>query len=160
MHELCGEPVEQGGVPRRPRFRYRARLGWSDGIWNVTGFMNYEQHYFHTFSAPPNVNFACVEPGGTVGGLPTYANPCLISDYTNLIPSYYTFDLSLGYNTGDRPTNDYLRNITVQVVVQNITDRSSPYQYKVTAQGGFQCACDLTKSLYGRLISVRLQKQF
>jgi hypothetical protein len=32
--------------------------------------------------------------------------------------------------------------------------------YKINAQGGFQCACDVFKSLYGRLISVRLQKNF
>jgi outer membrane receptor protein involved in Fe transport len=84
----------------------------------------------------------------------------LISDYNNLIPSYYTFDLSLGYSTGDRPANEYLRNVSVQLVVQNITDKSSPYAYKITAQGGFQCACDIFKSLYGRLISVRVQKTF
>ena len=46
--------------------------------------------------------------------------PCAIQDYTNIIPSYYTFDLSLGYNTMDAPANEYLRNIGVQLVVQNI----------------------------------------
>jgi hypothetical protein len=152
--------VEQLGVESRPRFKYRARLGWSDGTWNLTGFMNYESHFFHTQSAPPNVNFACIESGGTVGGLPAYANPCAISGYMNLQPSYYTFDLSLGYSTGDRPANEYLRNVSVQLVVQNITDRDSPYMYKINAQGGFQCACDVFKSLYGRLISVRVQKTF
>ena len=152
--------VEQIGVESRPRFKYRTRLGWSDGSWSLTGFMNYESHFFHSQSAPPNVNFGCIEPGGTVGGLPAYANPCLISDYTNLVPSYYTFDLSLGYSTGDRPANEYLRNVSVQLVVQNITDKTAPYAYKVTAQGGFQCACDVTKSLYGRMISLRLQKTF
>jgi outer membrane receptor protein involved in Fe transport len=122
--------------------------------------MNYESHFFHTQSAPPNVNFACIEPGGTVGGLPAYSNPCLISNYRNLEPSFYTFDLSLGYNTGDRPVNEYLRNVSVQLVVQNLTDKDAPYAYKVTAQGGFQCACDILKSLFGRVISVRLQKTF
>jgi iron complex outermembrane receptor protein len=152
--------VEQLGVESRPRFKYRARVGWSNDTWNFTGFMNYESHFFHTQSAPPNVNFACIQPGGTVGGLPAYANPCLISDYTNLMPSYYTFDLSLGYSTGDRPANEYLRNISVQLVVQNITDKDAPYMYKINAQGGFQCACDVFKSLYGRIISLRVQKNF
>jgi outer membrane receptor protein involved in Fe transport len=77
-----------------------------------------------------------------------------------MLPSHYTFDLSLGYSTGDRPANEYLRNVSVQLVVQNIADKVAPYQYKVTQGGGFQCACDVTKSLYGRLISVRLQKTF
>ncbi len=152
--------VEQIGVESRPRFKYRTRLGWSDGSWSLTGFMNYESHFFHSQSAPPNVNFGCIEPGGTVGGTPDYTNPCLISDYNNLIPSYYTFDLSLGYNTADRPANEYLRNVSIQLVVQNITDKTAPYAYKVTAQGGFQCACDVTKGLFGRIISVRLQKTF
>jgi hypothetical protein len=152
--------VEQLGVESRPRFKYRTRVGWSDGTWSLTGFMNYESHFFHSQSAPPNVNFGCIESGGTVGGTPAYTNPCLISGYNNLVPSYYTFDLSLGYDTGDRPTNEYLRNVNIQLVMQNITDKSSPYAYKVTSQGGFQCACDVTKGLFGRIISVRLQKQF
>ena len=40
--------IEQLGVESRPRFKYRTRLGWSDGTWSVTGFMNYESHFFHT----------------------------------------------------------------------------------------------------------------
>ena len=59
------------------------------------------------------------------------------------MPSYYTFDLSLGYSTGDRPANEYLRNVSIQLVVQNITDKTAPYAYKITTQGGFQCACDV-----------------
>ena len=76
--------VEQIGVESRPRLKYRARLGWSDGTWSVTGFMDYESHFFHTQSAPPNVNAACITPGGTVGGLPNYSNPCWVTDYTNI----------------------------------------------------------------------------
>ena len=122
--------------------------------------MDYAQHFFHTQPAPPNVNNACIVTGGTVGGLPTYNNPCLISGYTNHQPSYFTFDLSLGYNTGDRPANEYLRNVSIQIVVQNITDRDSPYSYKITTGGGLPCACDVFQSLFGRMISMRLQKTF
>ena len=152
--------VQQLGVESRPRFKYRARLGWSDGTWSLTGFMDYEQHFYHTMAAPPNVNNACIEPGGTVGGLPAYNNPCLISDYNNHMPSYYTFDLSLGYTTADRPANEYLRNISVQIVVQNVTDKHAPYEYKITTGGGLPCACDIFKSLFGRMISLRVQKTF
>ena len=60
----------------------------------------------------------------------------------------------------DRPANEYLRNISVQLVVQNITDKTAPYEYKITTGGGFPCACDVFKSLFGRMISVRLQKTF
>ena len=152
--------LEQVGVESRPRLKYRARLGWSDGTWSVTGFMDYEAHFFHTQAAPPNVNSACITPGGTVGGLPNYTNPCWVTDYTNIQPSYYTFDLSLGYNTADRPANPYLRNVSVQLVVQNIMDKSSPYEYRITTGGGNPCACDIIKSLFGRVISLRLQKEF
>ena len=152
--------VQQNGVESRPRLKYRARLGWSDGTWSLTGFMDYEQHFFSIQPAPPNVNFACITPGGTVGARPTYTNPCFISDYTNKVPGYYTFDLSLGYNTGDGPANEYLRNISVNLVVQNITDRDSPHMYKINTSGGLPCACDVFKSLFGRMISMRLQKTF
>jgi outer membrane receptor protein involved in Fe transport len=152
--------VEQNGVESRPRLKYRARLGWSDGTWSVTGFMDYEQHFFHTQPAPPNVNFACITPGGTVGGLPNYTNPCWVTDYTNIQPSWYTFDLSLGYSTGDRPANEYLRNISLQLVVQNVMNKTAPYEYRIATGGGNPCACDIIKSLFGRVISVRLQKEF
>jgi iron complex outermembrane receptor protein len=152
--------VERLGVESRPRFKYRARLGWSDGTWSLTGFMDYEQHFFNIQPAPPNVNNACITPGGTVGGRPAYENPCLISNHMNFVPGYYTFDLSLGYSTGDRPANEYLRNISVNMVVQNVMDRDSPYMYKINTSGGLPCACDVFKSLFGRMISMRVQKTF
>ena len=83
-----------------------------------------------------------------------------MTDYTNIQPGFYTFDLSLGYNTGDGPANEYLRNVSVQLVVQNVADKDSPYQYRITTGGGNPCACDIIKSLFGRTISIRLQKEF
>jgi outer membrane receptor protein involved in Fe transport len=152
--------VEQLGVESRPRLKMRSRIGWSNGTWSISAFHDFQQHFFHSQAAPPNVNFACITPGGTVGGLPTYTNPCWITDYTNIMPSYHTFDLSIGYDTGDRPANEYLRNIAVNLVVQNITDRHASYQYRISTGGGNPCACDLLYSLYGRIISLRLQKTF
>jgi iron complex outermembrane receptor protein len=149
--------VTQEGVAPRPQMKYRARVGWSNGTWSITGFMDHQRHFFHTQAAPPNVNFACLEPGGTIGG---GTHPCWVTDYTNIMPSYYTFDLSIGYNTEDRPANEYLRNIGVQLVVQNITDRRSSHGYRISTGGGNPCACDLLYNLYGRIISLRLQKTF
>src|SRR5262249_32808206 len=51
-----GQVNEAKGVESLPRFRYRARLGWSNGPWSVTGFMDYVSHYYHTQTPPPNVN--------------------------------------------------------------------------------------------------------
>src|SRR6185295_15501577 len=40
--------LPQNGVETLPRMRYRARLGWSNGQWDVTGFVNYQSHFYHT----------------------------------------------------------------------------------------------------------------
>jgi hypothetical protein len=121
------------GVTNQPRMRYRARLGWANGTWSVTGFFNYRTHYWTNAAAPPNVNNQCQTAGGTIGG-GTF--PCEISDYTNLTPPIHTFDLSLGYDTGSNPANEYLRNIGVQIVVQNLFDRHPPYGYITGARPG------------------------
>jgi len=147
--------VAQNGVESLPRFKYRARLGWSNGPFSVVGFMDYASHFFHSQTAPPNVNFQCLAAGGTVGGGPF---PCALSNYTNIEPAYYTFDLSLGYDTGDQPANDYLKHVSLQLIVQNIMDRESPFEYRVATGGGNPCACDITKGLYGRTFQVRIVK--
>ena len=50
-------------------------------------------------------------------------------DLINLVPSMYTFDLSLGYNTGDTPAFEYFRNINIFLTVNNIFDRNPPFAY-------------------------------
>ena len=150
-----GGIAQEGVVSGNPRMRYRARLGWSSGSWSVTGFMDYASHFFHSQTAPPNVNFQCVAAGGTVGG-GTF--PCAISNYTNVEPSQYTFDLSLGYDTGDDPANDYLKHIGIQLVVQNILDRDPAFEYRISTGGGNPAAYDITKSYQGRTISLILTK--
>jgi len=144
-----------GVVSPRPRSRYRTRVGWSNGSWDATMFMNYDGHFYHTQTAPPNVNDACLTAGGTIGG-GTF--PCLITAYNNEVPSYYTFDLSIGYNTGDSPANDYLRNIGIQLTVDNIMDRQPAFEYRISTGGGNPSAFDILKNLYGRLIGVRVTK--
>ncbi len=149
--------VAQNGVESLPRFKYRARLGWSNGPWSVVGFMDYASHFFHSQTAPPNVNFQCLVAGATVGATGgTF--PCALNNYTNLQPSYYTFDLSVGYDTGDDPISDYLKHVSLQLIVQNVMDRASPFEYRVATGGGNPCACDITKGLYGRAFQVRIVK--
>jgi len=93
---------------------------------------------------------AAVDDGGLV--------PCAISNYTNIEPSHYTFDLSLGYDTGDDPVNDYLKHIGVQVVVQNITDKHPAFEYRTSTGGGNPAPYDILKSNQGRTISLILTK--
>ncbi len=149
--------VTQAGVETLPRMRYRARLGWSNGPWSVTGFMDYQSHYFHTQSGPPNVNNQCVTPQGTVGG-GTF--PCAIYGYTNIEPSWYTFDLSLGYDTGDAPANPYLKDIGVQLVIQNLMGKHPAFQYGPSNTGRSIAAYDILKPDLGRIWSVTLTKSW
>ena len=156
-----GLPNEAQGIATLPRMLYRARIGWSNGPWSATLFMDHRHHYYHTQSAPPNVNGNfCASNGGldANGGGGTF--PCAIQDYTNLVPSYYTFDLSLGYNTLDMPANEYLRNIGVQLVVQNVFDTHANFLYKGAAIAGGPCTCDPLVSNIGRQISIIVTKQW
>ncbi len=152
---------EATGVESLPRLRYRARLGWSNGPWSLTGFMDYQSHFFHSQNPPPNVNGNfCAANGGldANGGGGSFA--CAIGNYSNLQPSFYTFDVSLGYDTMDRPANEYLRNIGVQLVIQNILDRESPFEYRIAGGGGSPAAMDILKSNLGRTISLIVTKQW
>jgi hypothetical protein len=117
--------------------------------------MNYDGHFYHTQTAPPNVNNQCVAAGGTVGG-GTF--PCALFNYSNLEPSYYTFDLSVGYNTGDQLANEYLRNINIQLTVDNLLDRHPAFEYRISTGGGNPSAFDILKNIYGRVIGVRVTK--
>jgi hypothetical protein len=147
---------ETGVGISQPRLQYRARAGWSDGLLSVTGFVNFRGHFFNTQNAPPNVNFQCTTSGGTVAG---GTLPCAISNYTGLQPSYITFDLTLGYNTGDVPANEYVKHVGIQLVIQNITNRLPPFEY-VTASGQSPTAFDFTQSDVGRTIGIILTKSW
>jgi hypothetical protein len=88
------------GVSTTPRLRYRTRLGWSNGAWSVTGFADYQATSSTVQTAPPNVNNHCTAAGGVQPG---GSLPCLVTGYSNIEPSWLTFDLSIGYDTGDDP---------------------------------------------------------
>ena len=146
-HDDQPGPVNEAqGVPNScRRLRYRARLGWANGPWSAHRASWITRRTTSTPRAPPpnvNGNFCAVERRSRCGRRRRHV-PCAIQDYTNVLPSYYTFDLSLGYNTMDAPANEYLRNIGVQLVVQNILDKHGPYQYRISTGGGNPCTCDL-----------------
>ena len=145
------------GVETLPRMHYRGRLGWSDGPFSVIGFVNYQAHFFNTQGAPPNVNFACTTAGGTVGAAGA-TFPCAISNYSNIEPPWYTFDLSLGYDTGDLPANDFLKHIGINLTVLNLLDKHAPFEYRTSSGGGNPGAFDILKDLFGRQYSIILTK--
>ncbi len=133
------------------------RIGWSNGPFNITGFLNYQSHYFTGWNVPPNVNFQCVASGGTVGG-GTF--PCAINNWSNIEPSWYTFDLSFGYNTGDIPSNEYLKNMTIQLTVQNLMGKHSSFEYGPSTSTRNYAGYDILKPNVGRIIGLTLVKNW
>jgi len=63
-----------------------------------------------------------------------------------------------GYDTGDDPANTYLKNIGLQLVIQNIFDKHADYQYKGTNTGGSGCTCNPLRADYGRQVSFIITK--
>jgi outer membrane receptor protein involved in Fe transport len=120
---LNGGPVNdiyhdsQTGESRGEKLRYRARLGWSDGPYSVTAFMDYISHKYTTNTLP------------AASVLAPFPDLVKTPDLINLVPAMYTFDLSFGYNTGNMPALEYLRNISVFLTVNNIFDRDPPFGY-------------------------------
>jgi iron complex outermembrane receptor protein len=149
--------IPQNGVETLPRFIYRARLGWSDGPWSVTGFMNYISHYYAPWPVPPNVNLQCTSAGGTTGG---GSFPCAISNWSNIEPSWYTFDLSIGYNTGDMPANNYLKNVTLQLTIQNLMNIHSAFEYGPSTSTRSISGYDILKPDTGRMIGLTVIKNW
>ncbi|MDE2477143.1 MAG: TonB-dependent receptor plug domain-containing protein [Alphaproteobacteria bacterium] len=152
--------VGNNGVETLPRLKYRARVGWSNGPYTATLFYNFQSHFFETrVVAPPNVNFQCTTSGGTLGG-GTF--PCAINNFTSssFEPDWNTFDLSLGYNTGDMPENDYLKRITIQLTINNIMGIHSPFEYGPTSVTRNPSAFDITRSDLGRVVGLTLVKNW
>ncbi len=150
--------VQQVGVETLPRLKYRARVGWSNGPFSATLFYNFQSHFFETrVGVPPNVNFQCTTAGGTIGG---GTLPCAISNFSNIEPDWNTFDLSLGYNTGDIPENEYLKRLTVQLTIQNIMGIHSPFEYGPTSVTRNPSAFDITRSDLGRVVGLTLVKNW
>jgi iron complex outermembrane recepter protein len=141
-----GTPVFDAykGIDSGGRLNYRARLGWMspDSAWSVTGFMNYKAHVgaqppdgFPVEPLPPAC-FLVGNPACNASGLPQFAQYTQQFPFlTDKIPAFVTFDLSIGYDTLDQPANDYLKNIAVQLTVNDITNKELPFQY-VTLNGG------------------------
>jgi hypothetical protein len=168
LHTTISDGVESyTGVESQPRLRYRARLGWSNGPWSATAFMDYRSHFFHTQNAPPNVNLQC-QPGNNLmpanppGGTGNAVANCAITGYQNLEPPQYNFDLSFGYDTGDDPANNYLKHIGIQVIVGNVLGTQPPFEYRAGTGAGNPSAVDASQpgagNLEGRTFSLILTK--
>lgn len=144
----AGAPVFDAykGIDSGGRLNYRARLGWAggpDNAWSVTGFMNY---HAHIGAQPPDGSpveplppscFLAGNPACNASGLPQFAQYSRqFATLSEFVPAFITFDLSLAYNTGDRPANEYLQNLGIQLTINDITDRHLTFQYVSLPGGG------------------------
>ena len=132
-----------GGQAQDIRLRMRPQIGWvSDDGFDATLFMNYQSHYYNLQALPPPAFLA------------------KFPNYSNLEPSYITFDLSLGYNTGTRPANDYLKNLDIHLIGTNITDRKPPFAYQVATNGGNPATFLIGLNPLGRILTVVVTKSW
>ncbi len=129
-----------GGFVTDPQLRYRAELGWQWQGFSSTVFMNYRSHYFHNNVLPP---------ASVLANFP---------NYSNIVPAFVTFDVSLGYNTGSDAVNDYLDNLDFRFVVNNVADKLPPFMYRVSGNLGNPAAFDISLSPIGRTMTFVITK--
>jgi outer membrane receptor protein involved in Fe transport len=144
---VIGQPVinNYGGSLYGGTLKYRARLGWAGttGIaqgFSITGFMNFAPHSGvlaltdSGFSAPACFWAAGFSAGGCYPGS-SHFGPYSASPST--IPGMYTFDVSTGYQTGDRPANPYLQNINFQITVLDLLNTAPAFVYSTFGAKGY-----------------------
>ncbi len=131
---------------RLQRVRYRA--GWANPTWNVTLFANYFGHGATGSTVenqgvnqsgnaliPPCFYRTGFGPGSCYPGSPYYGP---FDTYPNMAPAAVWFDLSIGYQTGEMPANEWLRNVGVQFTVLDLFDEAPPFQVGARGNGSIR----------------------
>lgn len=140
--------------------RVRYRLGWENDNWSVTGFANYFGHGAINVNGnnliPPCFYSAGFGPGSCYAGSPFYGP---YNVYPNYSPAQVYFDLAIGYRTGDSPAIAYLRNLGIELTVNDLLDRPPPFQVGARGSGSIR-AFDNGFSDLQRLITLTITKQW
>ena len=83
------------------------------------------------------------------------------------MPGIYTFDLSIGYQTGTRPSQEYLRNLGLQFNISNILNKQAPFAYQINPPGGgaqahayFSTTAGSSLGIDGRVITFVITKEW
>jgi iron complex outermembrane receptor protein len=135
-----GVPVDNydtNGQPLAFKIRWRGNIGWRWEGFNSNFFVNYTSHVSSTNVFPPAaflVNFP---------------------NFSNEVPAQFLFDLAVGYDTRDVPANEYLRNLNIQLVVNNIMNRDPPFAYGIQSSVAYLAPL---YSPYGRTIAFTITK--
>jgi iron complex outermembrane recepter protein len=137
------DTYDTDGEPLAFRLRWRAHLGWSQDGFDASVFTDYTSHVSSNNPLPP---------ASYLGDYPNYSNK---------VPAEFLFDVALGYNTRDEPANDDLKNLSLQLVVNNIFDRPPPFAYNISSSTmGLLGFLPSLYSPYGRTISFTVTKQW
>src|ERR1051326_3913728 len=125
-----------------PVWTMRSRLGWATDTYSAILFWNHTSHFFTQMPFPP------------AQYLTKFPN------YSDIEPSFDSFDLSLSYNTGERPANTYLKNILVTLNINDLLDKHASFEYNVASGGNSAVAFvnSSRESYIGRFISIAIQK--
>jgi iron complex outermembrane receptor protein len=129
--------------------RYRGRLGWTgtegttEGV-SVTGFVNFYPHGPIIANAPPACYWAVGFSAGSCYAGSPYSGP--FTQFPNFAAGIYTFDLSLGYQTGTKPANEYLQNINFQFTVNDLLNKAPPFIYNIGSGRGTAAAVNSSSS--------------
>lgn len=137
VQQLPGAPfIEQvNKYGYQLRFRGRLEAGVERDGWSATGWLNYANSY--------GANQADVAP--------------LVTGRYLKIDSYKTFDLSLGYETGDDA--GMLSGMRLQVVTNNVFDEKPPLF--INSASGVPILYDpQVANAFGRTITLRLSKKW
>jgi iron complex outermembrane recepter protein len=138
--------------------RVRYRLGWQNESWNATIFANYFGHSAQ-FTEGANLVPPCFYqpgfgPGSCFPGSPYYGP---YDVFPNITPAAVFFDLTVGYQTGETPANEYLRNIGIQFTINDIFDRTPPFHVGARGTGTLH-AFDNSFSDLQRTFTIMLTK--
>ncbi len=142
--------------------KVRYRMGWTDGTWNFTTFFNYRGHGQQDENGILILPKCFYAPSAAAGdcypGSPYYGPHDI---YPIVAPATVLVDVTLGYNTGDMPTNPYLRNIQVQFGVTNLLDKTPPLGVRpLRSRGTGVSGYDRTYSDLLREVSLTITKQW
>ena len=127
-----------------PVWTMRSRLGWATSAYSITLFWNHTSHFQNEMPLPPAQYLAA------------------FPNYSDKEPAFDTFDLSLGYNTGDEPANAYLKNIGITLNINDLLDKHASFEYNVASGGNSAVAFvnSSNESYVGRFISIAIEKKW
>jgi hypothetical protein len=150
--------------------KVRAHLSWNQDPdmgsgFNASLFANYIGHFGpQTNPLPPTCfqlgNASCASYG------PAFAHYTSQQNLSVNVASVTSFDLSIGYSTGEKPGNDLYKGVRLQLNINNFLDTNPPFEYEIQPPGGAKPHAFYTSTASdelnpnGRLLSFVLVKDF